>query len=89
MTERTGSKFEGMVLARLTGIEERMGEILRRLREIESRCLTEYAARAALAAEVRAVREKTNFNARVIWSAVAWIVIAAAGTLIAFLRNGR
>lgn len=87
MTERDGSKFEGMVLARLQGIEERMEETLRCLREVENRCLGEHASHAALEVELRAVREKANFNARVIWSAVAWITLTAAGSFVAFLRG--
>ena len=89
MNDRSGTEFEGMVRAKLSGLEERLDEVLSAVRGIEERCMAEHAARAGLAAEVRALREKTDFNLRVIWSAVAWIVVAAAGLLLAALGVGR
>jgi hypothetical protein len=89
MSDKEFSRFEGMVLARLSAIEERVEETLRHVREVESRCMNEHAAQASLAAELRAVREKTNLNTRVIWSAVAWIVVTAAGMVVAFFRSGK
>lgn len=82
---RDDARFEGMVLAKLSGLEERLEEVLGHVRDIEGRCLAEHTASATLAADVKAVREKTDFNARVIWSAVAWMVVAAAGALLAVM----
>ncbi len=83
MTERDGSRFEGMALAKLAALEERVEEVLRFLREIEGRCMAERATQAAMSAELRALREKTGFNSRVIWAAVVWVVLAAAGMALA------
>ena len=85
MSERNGARFEGMVAAKLSALEERMEEVLLTVRTIEQRCMTEHAAHAALEAEMHAIREKVNFGMKVIWSAVAWIVLAAAGMLLAVL----
>jgi hypothetical protein len=76
-----------MVLARLEGIEGRMGELLGRVQEIGRRCMSEHASVAAIRAELRAVREKTNLNSRVIWGAVAWIVVTALGLLGVLLKG--
>ena len=89
MSERNGARFEGMVLAKLASLDERMEEMLNAVRTIEKRCMAEQATRASLAAELRALRERTDFHMRIIWSAVAWIVVAAAGILLAALRVGR
>jgi hypothetical protein len=80
------SRFEGMVLARLEGIDERIEELLRQVGEIGRRCMTEHASVATLRADLKSVREKSNFNAKVIWGAVAWIVVSALGALAAMLR---
>lgn len=89
MSDPTGARFEGIVLAKLAALDERMEEMLDAVRAIEQRCMTEQATRASLAAELRALRERTDFHMRIIWSAVAWIVVAAAGILLAALRVGR
>ena len=89
MSERNGARFEGMVLARLSALDERMGELLSAVRGIEKRCRVEHAAYASLAAQVRALGDRTSFNSRVIWSAVAWVVAAAAGMLFAIFGAGR
>ena len=83
MSERDEARFEGMVLAKLSALEERMDEVLEHVRTIQNGYIAEKAAHASLMAEVRALREKTNFNTRVIWSAVAWIIVAALGMLLA------
>ena len=85
MSERNGARFEGMVLAKLSALDERMEETLEQVRAIQERGAADQAAHASLLAELRAIREKVNFNSRVIWSAVAWIVMTALGTLIAVL----
>jgi len=72
-----------MVLARLQALERRMDEVLAVLRGIEGRCRAEQAESAALAGEVRALREKANFALRVIWSVAAWAAVAAAGAVLA------
>ena len=89
MSERNGGRFEGMVMAKLNAIDERVEEMLGAIRAIEERCRGDHAARAALTAEVRALRDRTDFHMRVIWSAVAWIVVAAAGVLFATLGVSR
>lgn len=89
MSEPNGARFEGMVLAKLTALDARMEEMLDAVRTIESRCMAEQATRASLATEVCALRERTDFHMRIIWSAVAWIVVAAAGMLLAVLGVGR
>jgi len=86
MTERNDGRFEGMVLAKLAALEERLEELLRFVREIQARCIREQTAHAALATQMHALREKTNFLTRVIWSAVAWIVLAAAGLVLAAVK---
>jgi len=86
MTERNDGRFEGMVLAKLASLEERVDEVLRFVREIQARCLREQTAHASLATEMQALREKTNFLTRVIWSAIAWIVLAAAGLILAAVK---
>ena len=83
MNERNGARFEGMVLAKLSGLDERMDELLNAVRAMEERWTGQRAAHASLAAEVRALRERTDFHMRVIWSAVAWVVVAAAGVMLA------
>lgn len=83
MTAHEEGKFEGMVLARLTGLEDRMDELLEAVHAIDGRCRAEQATSATLAAEVRELREKSNLQMRIIWSAVAWIVLSAAGVLLA------
>ena len=82
-------KFEGMVVTRLSGIEDRMDELLEAVHGIEGRCCAEQATTATLAAEVRELREKTNLHMRIIWSAIAWIVVAAAGMLLATFGGAR
>ena len=83
MSERDEARFEGMVLAKLSALEERLAEVLEHVRTIQKGCIAEKAAHAWLMAEVRALREKANFNTRIIWSAVAWIIVAALGMLLA------
>lgn len=85
MSEKNGARFEGMVLAKLSALEERTDEVLRHVREIEKRCIRAHVRHASLIAEVHALREKTDFNTRIIWSAIAWIVVSAVGTLLALL----
>ena len=85
MSDRNGGRFEGMVLAKLASLEERVDETLDCVRAIQDRCALEQAERASLMAEVQAIREKADFNARVIWSAVAWIAVVAVSILLAAL----
>lgn len=85
MSESGDSRFEGMVAARLEAIEGRLEETLEHVREIGRRCMVEHASVAGLRAEMKAVREKTNFNSRVIWAAVAWIVATGIGMAVAAL----
>jgi len=89
MSEHAWGRFEGMVVAKLSALEDRMDELLGVVRAIEGRCRAEQATSARLASELQALREKTNFSLRVIWSAVAWIVVAAAGMLLAAIGLGR
>ncbi len=89
MSARSNASFEGMVAARLSGLEERLDDVLATLRTIEARCRDDHAAQAALAAEMRAVREKVNFSLKVIWSAIAWIAVSAGGMLLAAMRVAR
>jgi len=89
MTASNEARFQGMVTAKLQAIEDRVEELIEIVHAIEGRCRAEQTASATLAAEVRELREKTNFHMRVIWSAVAWIVVAAAGMLLAALGVGR
>ena len=85
MSERNGARFEGMVLAKLDALDERTEETLQHVRAIQQQCAAAQVAHAALATEVDGVREKANLNARVIWSAVAWVIAAALGTVLALL----
>ena len=89
MSEANDARFEGMVEARLEGLEDRMDEVLSVVRGIEGRCRAEQATSATLATEIRELRERTNFSLRVIWSTVAWICVAAAGMLLAAIGLGR
>lgn len=89
MSEREGGKFEGMVVARLRALEEHIEELLRAVRRLEGRVMADHAAHAALASDVRALGEKANFNTRAIWSAVAGIVAAAAGMVLAMMGMAR
>ena len=83
MSEKNLGKFEGLVLAKLDGLEERVDRVLNHLQEIENRCRSAHAAHAALSATVQSLRGRTDFLSRVIWGAVAWIVLTAAGALLA------
>lgn len=89
MNEKNEARFQGLVLAKLSSLEERTEDILRHVRQIETRCIRAHARHAALAAEVDALHERTNFNTRIIWNAVAWIVVSAVGTLLAILGLSR
>ena len=90
MTEgRQEAKFEGMVEARLAALEDRLDEVLDVVRGIESRVRAEQTTSAILATRIEELKEKTNFNLRAIWSAVAWICVAAAGMALAALGLGR
>ena len=89
MSERNGARFEGMVLAKLSALEERMDETLDAVRAIEKRCMIEHASHASLTAQVHALSERIDFNRRMIWSGVAWIVAAAAGMILTVLGLGR
>lgn len=90
MTERRHEgKFEGMVEARLGALEDRVDEVLEVVRGIEERFRAEQTNAAILATRIEELKEKTNFSLRVIWSAVAWICVAAAGMLLAAIGYGR
>ncbi len=78
-------RFEGVVLTKLDDLDERVTELIELTREIQRRCMREQAVHATLASEVRALREKSDFLTRVLWGAVAWIVLSAAGVLLAAL----
>jgi len=86
---REEGKFEGMVEARLAALEDRLDEVLQLVRGIEARCRAEQTTSAILATRIEELKEKTNFNLRVIWGAVAWICVAAAGMALAALGLGR
>ena len=89
MTDKENGRFEGMVMAKLGDMEERLDELLRFVREIQGRCMREQSDHAVMVAEVRGLREKTTFLTRALWGAVAWVVVAAAGLILAAVRlNG-
>ena len=83
MSRDHAGRFEGMVEARLIALEDRMDEALGIMRCIEERCRNEQAAHATLTTRIEQLQEKANFSLKVIWSAVAWIVVSALGMLAA------
>lgn len=89
MSDKTEGRFEGMVLAKLAALEERLEEVLESLHEIQRRSMHEQAAHATLAAEVQALHEKTGFLTRALWGAVAWILVSMAGLLLAAIGFAR